>query len=259
MQPAGLRGCRGEVLHPCGGVSLGATSTGRGGPRGNGDVRAGADAICGWGANRVVGRESRIRRDPDHLLTFRALYLEHFHDNPSHRRSGVLLCDDLNVVGIDSLTSSPFMGTSRTIGVCYFRSCGAHWARCRRSAPGQDAPRTPPDPTRATVANTGRIVVPSPYTGRIGRFRRSGPVLATPPSRAARNRALRGPDVAGYPMSMSTLPTTPASTAAWASAVRSSGNRCRGRPASAPTVRAPSATAAATSATACAFDVASTV
>ena len=58
--------------------------------------------------------------------------------------------------------------------------------------------------------------------------------------------------------SISTLPTAPASTAVCASAVRSSGKRCRGSPASSPIRSAPSPTAVLTAATACALASGST-
>jgi len=67
------------------------------------------------------------------------------------------------------------------------------------------------------------------------------------------------PPTGHAPTSMSTLPTVPASTAAWASRADSRGKRCRGSPASSPTASAPCATAAAVSATARSFAARGTV
>ncbi len=60
-------------------------------------------------------------------------------------------------------------------------------------------------------------------------------------------------------MSSRTFPVTPCSSVVWASAVRSRGKRCKGRPASSPTRRAPASTAAVTSVSACCFAAGGTV
>ena len=82
--------------------------------------------------------------------------------------------------------------------------------------------------------------------------------LVTPsgPCRRAALRQDRTPTRRRRQTSMRTLPTVPAATAACASAVRSSGNRVIGRPASSPTRSAPAATAARTPSTAAAFSAA---
>jgi quinol monooxygenase YgiN len=77
-------------------------------------------------------------------------------------------------------------------------------------------------------------------------------LFATPPG--IRQYDVLASKLPGEGMSITTLPTTPRSTASWASAVRSSGKRCSGS-----VVSAPAASAAWTPATAAASSSARTV
>ena len=117
--------------------------------------------------------------------------------------------------------------------------------------------------TRASSARARRSRAARAPTGALRRprsrlLRRARSCSAPPPRHWSLGyRPGRAKEIiarrACHAISISTLPTAPASTAACASAVRSSGKRCSGSPASAPTGSAPASAAAETSSTASSF------